>query len=261
MNSDQRPPILAVEDVSRAFGGLKAVDHANLEVAEGSITGLIGPNGAGKTTLFNIISGFLKPDSGRISFLSDRIDGLPAHLVFHRGLVRTFQIPRELGGMTVLENLMLVPKDQEGELLWNTWFLPWRVFRQEDTNFTKAEEVLRFLNLHQLRDEYALNLSGGQKKLLELGRTLMCDPKMILLDEPAAGVNRTLMRSIVDDIRRLRDELGITFFVIEHDMDIVAMLCDTLIVMSEGSKLAEGTPEEMRADKRVLEAYLGGQVR
>ena len=163
--------------------------------------------------------------------------------------------------MTVLENLMLVPKDQEGEHLWAAWFLPWRVSRQEDENFTKAEEVLRFLNLHQLRDEYALNLSGGQKKLLELGRTLMCNPKMILLDEPAAGVNRTLMRGIVNDIKRLRQDLGITFFVIEHDMDIVALLCDRLIVMSEGSKLAEGTPDEVRADERVLEAYLGGQVR
>lgn len=261
MSSDQRPPILTIEDVSKAFGGLKAVNHANLEVAEGSITGLIGPNGAGKTTLFNIISGFIKPDSGHIAFQGERIDGIPPHRVFHRGLVRTFQIPREFGGMTVLENLMLVPKDQEGEHLWAAWFLPWRVSRQEDENFTKAEEVLRFLNLHQLRDEYALNLSGGQKKLLELGRTLMCNPKMILLDEPAAGVNRTLMRGIVNDIKRLRQDLGITFFVIEHDMDIVALLCDRLIVMSEGSKLAEGTPEEVRADERVLEAYLGGQAR
>ncbi len=261
MSSDERPPILTVENVSKAFGGLKAVNHASLEVAEGSITGLIGPNGAGKTTLFNIISGFIKPDSGHISFLSDRIDGLPPHRVFHRGLVRTFQIPRELGGMTVLENLMLVPKGQEGENLWTTWFLPWRVSEQEDANFTKAEEVLHFLNLHPLRDEYALNLSGGQKKLLELGRTLMCNPKMILLDEPAAGVNRTLMRDIVNDIKRLRKEMRITFFVIEHDMDIVALLCDKLIVMSEGSKLAEGTPDEMRHDESVLEAYLGGQVR
>ena len=261
MKSDQRPAILTVEDVSKAFGGLRAVNHASLEVAEGSITGLIGPNGAGKTTLFNIVSGFLKPDAGHISFLDDRIDGLPAHKVFHRGLVRTFQIPRELGGMTVVENLMLVPKDQQGENLWTTWFLPGRVSEQEEANFTKAEEVLHFLNLHQLRDEYALNLSGGQKKLLELGRTLMCDPKMILLDEPAAGVNRTLMRDIVEDIKRLREEKGITFFVIEHDMDIVALLCDRLIVMNEGSKLAEGTPEEMQADERVLEAYLGGQVR
>jgi branched-chain amino acid transport system ATP-binding protein len=259
MSSDQRPPILTVEGVCKAFGGLQAVDRATIEVAEGSITGLIGPNGAGKTTLFNLISGFIKPDSGRITFRGDRIDGLPPHQVFHRGLVRTFQIPRGLGGMTVVENLMLVPLNQAGEHLWNSWFLPWRVSQQEDANFTKAEEVLRFLNLYHLRDEYALNLSGGQKKLLELGRTLMCGPKMIMLDEPAAGVNRTLMRDIVNDIKRLRNDLGITFFVIEHDMDIVALLCDRLIVMAEGTKLAEGSPDEVRADERVLDAYLGGR--
>ena len=261
MNSDQRPAILTVEDVSKAFGGLQAVNRADLEVAEGSITGLIGPNGAGKTTLFNLISGFLKPDSGHITFRGERIDGLAPHKVFHRGLVRTFQIPRELGSMTVVENLMLVPIDQAGEYLWNSWFLPWRVSQQEETNFTKAEGVLHFLNLHHLRDEYALNLSGGQKKLLELGRTLMCNPKMILLDEPAAGVNRTLMRGIVEDIKRLREEMGITFFVIEHDMDIIALLCDRLIVMAEGTKLAEGSPDDVRKDERVLDAYLGGRSR
>lgn len=261
MSRDQRPPILSVDGVSKAFGGLQAVNRADIDVAEGSITGLIGPNGAGKTTLFNLISGFIKPDSGRITFQGERIDGLPPHQVFHRRLVRTFQIPRELGGMTVIENLMLVPMNQAGEHLWNSWFLPWRVSEQEDANFTKAEGVLRFLNLHHLRDEYAVNLSGGQKKLLELGRTLMCDPKMIMLDEPAAGVNRTLMRDIVTDIKRLRDEQGITFFVIEHDMDIVALLCDRLIVMAEGTKLAEGSPDEVRADERVLDAYLGGRGR
>ena len=259
MSSDGPSPILIVNDVSKSFGGLQAVNRATLDVAGGSITGLIGPNGAGKTTLFNLISGFLRPDSGEIYFQGERIDHLPAHLVFRRGLVRTFQIPRELAGMTVIENLMLVPLDQAGERLWNTWFLPWRVAAQEHTNFDKAEDVLKFLNLHHLRDEYAANLSGGQKKLLELGRTLMCAPKMILLDEPAAGVNRVLMRTIVDDIKRLRDELGITFFVIEHDMDVIAWLCDELIVMSEGTKLAEGPPDEVRADKRVLEAYLGGR--
>jgi branched-chain amino acid transport system ATP-binding protein len=258
---NQRPDILVVQDVHRAFCGLKAVNGASVEVAEGSITGLIGPNGAGKTTLFNIISGFIKPDRGRIFFDGHRIDSMAPHDVFRRGLVRTFQIPRELGGMTVLENLMMVPPNQSGERLWFTWFLPWRVATEEEENFTRAEEVLKFLNLHHLRDEYASNLSGGQKKLLELGRTLMTDPKMILLDEPAAGVNRTLMRTIVDDIKRLREERGITFFVIEHDMDIVALLCDSLIVMSEGSKLAEGTPNEIRSDQRVLDAYLGGQAR
>jgi branched-chain amino acid transport system ATP-binding protein len=255
------PPILAVENVTRSFGGLRAVNNCSLEVAEGGITGLIGPNGAGKTTLFNTITGFLKPDSGRITFQGQRIDGLPPHSIFHKGLVRTFQIPRELKSMTVLENLMLVPPNQSGESLWVTWLLPWKVAKQEAANFTKALEVLKFVDLYHLRDEYAANLSGGQKKLLELARTLMCSPKMILLDEPAAGVNRTLMRRLADDIRRVRAELGVTVLLIEHDMDLVTMLCDNLIVMSEGSKLAEGPPDAVKADERVLEAYLGGQYR
>jgi branched-chain amino acid transport system ATP-binding protein len=255
------PPILVVENVTRSFGGVRAVNNCSLEIAEGGITGLIGPNGAGKTTLFNTITGFLKPDSGRITFRGERIDGLPPHAVFHRGLVRTFQIPRELKSMTVLENLMLVPADQSGESLWVTWFLPWRVAKEEAANFEKALEVLKFVDLQHLRDEYAANLSGGQKKLLELARTLMCSPKMILLDEPAAGINRTLMRRLADDIRRVRAELGVTVLLIEHDMDLVTMLCDNLIVMSEGSKLAEGPPDAVKADERVLEAYLGGQYR
>ncbi len=252
-------PILAVEHVTRSFGGVKAVNDCSLEVAKGGITGLIGPNGAGKTTLFNTITGFLKPDSGRILFEGERIDGLPPHAVFHKGLVRTFQIPRELKSMTVLENLMLVPPEQVGENLWGTWLTPWRVAKQEEVNLVKATEVLKFVDLIHLRDEFAGNLSGGQKKLLELARTLMCSPKMILLDEPAAGINRTLMRRLADDIRRVRAELGVTVLLIEHDMDLVSLLCDTLIVMSEGSKLAEGPPDAVKADERVLEAYLGGQ--
>lgn len=259
--NEQRGPILEVDGVTRPFGGLKAVNDCTLAVEAGSITGLIGPNGAGKTTLFNIISGFLKPSSGHIFFAGERIDGLSAHAVFKRRLVRTFQIPRELGTMSVLENLMLVPAGQAGEKIWNPLFFPFRVNREEEANFVKATQVLEFVELIHLRDEYAGNLSGGQKKLLELARTLMCNPKMILLDEPGAGVNRVLMRKLTDDIERLRRELGITFFVIEHDMDLVTNLCDTVIVMSEGSKLAEGTPEEVKSDERVLEAYLGGQYR
>lgn len=256
-----KPPILVVERVTRSFGGVRAVNDCSLEVADGGITGLIGPNGAGKTTLFNTITGFLKPDSGRIIFRGERIEGLPPHAIFHKGLVRTFQIPHELKSMTVLENLMLVPPGQAGEHLWETWLTPWRVARQEEANFNRAQDVLRFVDLFHLRDEYAANLSGGQKKLLELARTLMTSPRMILLDEPAAGVNRTLMRRLADDIRRVRAELGVTVLLIEHDMDLVTMLCDNLIVMSEGSKLAEGPPEAVKADERVLEAYLGGQYR
>src|SRR3990172_3410775 len=256
---DASDPILRVEDVTRTFGGLRAVDSCTLSVDEGSITGLIGPNGAGKTTLFNLVTGFLKPTSGRIIFGGERIDGLSPHRIFHKGVVRTFQIPHELGTMTVLENLMLAPTKQAGEQIWNPWFLPWRVSRQEEEIFVRATQVLAFVDLIHLRDEYASNLSGGQKNILELARTLMSNPKMVLLDEPGAGVNRVLMHKLVENIEQLRREMGITFFVIEHDMDLITQLCDTVIVMSEGTKLAEGTPNEVKADERVLEAYLGGQ--
>ncbi len=258
---DKAAPILEVDGISRSFDGVRAVNECSLVVRRGTITGLIGPNGAGKTTLFNLITGFLKPTSGRILFQGERIDGLPSHRIFHRGIVRTFQIPRELRSMTVLENLMLVPPGQAGEQIWNPLLFGYRVSRQEDRIYTKALEVLDFVDLYQLRDQYAANLSGGQRKLLELARTLMCDPKIILLDEPGAGVNRVLMKKLVENIERLRRERGITFFVIEHDMDLVTRLCDPVIVMSEGSRLAEGTPEEIKQDERVLQAYLGGQYR
>ncbi len=253
--------LLSVDAVTKSFEGLRAVAECSLDVKRGTITGLIGPNGAGKTTLFNIVTGFLKPTSGRIVFNNGRIDGLPPHKVFARGIVRTFQIPRELKQMTVVENLMLVPAGQAGERLWNPWLLPFRVRRQEREIRDKALEVLEFVNLWHLRNEYASNLSSGQKKLLELARTLMCDPQLILLDEPGAGVNPTLMKSLALLIERLRDESGITFFLIEHDMDLVARLCNPVIVMSSGEKIAEGTPEEVVRDERVLEAYLGGQYR
>jgi branched-chain amino acid transport system ATP-binding protein len=254
-------PILEVEDVTKAFDGVRAVNRCNLSVRRGTITGLIGPNGAGKTTLFNLITGFLKPTGGRILFRGERIDGLPPHRIFHRGIVRTFQIPRELKTMTVLENLMLVPPDQAGEQIWNPWLFAFRVSRQERRIYEKALQILEFVDLIHLRDDYAGNLSGGQKKLLELARTLMCDPEMILLDEPGAGVNRVLMRKLVENIETLRRDLGITFFVIEHDMDLVTRLCNPVIVMSQGERLAEGSPEEIKQDERVLEAYLGGQYR
>jgi branched-chain amino acid transport system ATP-binding protein len=254
-------PILEIESVVKSFDGVRAVNRCSISVRGRTITGLIGPNGAGKTTLFNLITGFLKPTSGHILFQGERIDGLPPHRIFHRGIVRTFQIPRELKTMTVLENLMLVPPDQVGEQIWNPWLFGFRVSRQERRIYEKALEVLEFVDLVHLRDEYAANLSGGQKKLLELARTLMTDPAMILLDEPGAGVNRVLMRKLVDNIETLCRELGITFFVIEHDMDLITRLCNPVIVMSQGEFLAEGSPEEIKQDERVLDAYLGGQYR
>ncbi len=258
---DDSAPILEVESVVKSFDGVRAVDGCSLSVRRRTITGLIGPNGAGKTTLFNLITGFLKPTSGHILFQGERVDGLPPHRIFHRGIVRTFQIPRELKTMTVLENLMLVPPNQVGEQIWNPLLFGFRVSRQERRIYEKALEVLEFVDLVHLRDEYAANLSGGQKKLLELARTLMTDPAMILLDEPGAGVNRVLMRKLVDNIETLCRELGITFFVIEHDMDLITRLCNTVIVMSQGEFLAEGSPEEIKRDERVLDAYLGGQYR
>jgi len=254
-------PLLEIERVVKSFDGVRAVNDCSLEVQPGTITGLIGPNGAGKTTLFNLITGFLKPTSGRIAFRDERIDGLPPHQIFRRGIVRTFQIPRELKQMTVLENLMLVPAEQAGEKLWNPLFFPFLVARQEREIRDKALDILEFVDLWHLRDEYAANVSSGQKKLLELARTLMADPEMILLDEPGAGVNPTLMRKLVHNIEQLCYGKGITFFLIEHDMDLVTRLCNPIIVMSNGEKLAEGPPDEVKSDERVLEAYLGSQYR
>lgn len=253
--------MLEVKNVTKSFGGLRAVNECTFTVRPGTITGLIGPNGAGKTTLFNLITGFYRPEGGEIRFEGERIDGLAPHQVFSRGLYRTFQIPREFAQMTVLENLMVMPPGQLGERIWASWFRPRAVKRQEATLKERALEVLEFVGLIDLKDEYAANLSGGQRKLLELARAMMVDPKMVLLDEPGAGVNPTLMKRLVDYIEQLCHERGITFLIIEHDMDLVMLLCDSVIVMSEGKKLTEGPPEEIRRDPRVLEAYLGGQYR
>ena len=257
MQSDAAAPILEVRDLVKDFGGVRAVDHCSLDIRPGVITGLIGPNGAGKTTLFNLISGFHKPTSGTITFLGERIDGMEAHQTFRTGLVRTFQIPREFKQMTVLENLMLVPANQTGERVWASWFTPWRIGPQERAIERQALETLEFLNLLHLKDEYAANLSGGQKKLLELGRTLMAKPKMILLDEPSAGVSPALTEILVEDIRRTQEETGITILIIEHNMELVMTLCNPVIVMNEGKKLAEGAPEDIQRNDLVLSAYLG----
>ena len=253
--------MLEVKHVTKRFGGIKAVAECSLEVTQGSITGLIGPNGAGKTTLFNLITGHYKLDDGHIFFQGRRIDGLRPDQVFHQKIYRTFQITREFAQMTVLENLMLIPPHQVGENIWSPWFRLKKVKAQEIRLKEKALEVLEFVELLDLKDEYAGSLSGGQKKLLELARSMMADPQLVLLDEPGAGVNPTLMRKLTANIRNLCQERNITFFLIEHDMDLVMELCNPVIVMSEGKKLMEGTPREVRQDERVLEAYLGGQYR
>jgi branched-chain amino acid transport system ATP-binding protein len=248
--------MLNIHGVKKSFGGIQALKGCTLHVGKATITGLIGPNGAGKTTLFNVISGIFKPDEGEIRFKDERIDGLASHLISRKGILRTFQIPRGLNRMTVLENLLLYPRDQRGERLW-TNLLQYRTVRGEEREIReRALEVLEFVNLHPLKDAYAMELSGGQKKLLELARVLMADPQMILLDEPGAGVNPTLMKELIKKILHLQEK-GLTFLLIEHDMDLVLKLCDPVIVMTEGQKLTEGTFTEVRRDERVLEAYLG----
>ncbi len=249
--------MLKIEGLVKEFGGLHAVDDVTFEVCRGTITGLIGPNGAGKTTTFNTVAGVYKPTAGRIVFDGQDITGHHSYETFRRGLVRTFQIPRPFGEMTVLENLMVVPMGQVGESFWNNWFRNDAVWRQERQIRDQAIEILEFLNLVHLGEEAANNLSGGQQKLLELGRALMSEPKMILLDEPGAGVNPTLLGEIVERISVL-NQRGITFLIIEHNMDLVMTLCDPILVMANGALLMEGTADEVQSDERVLEAFLGG---
>ncbi|OIQ05229.1 MAG: ABC transporter ATP-binding protein [Rhodobacteraceae bacterium CG2_30_10_405] len=249
--------MIVVENLHKHFGGFRAVDGASIRIGTGSITGLIGPNGAGKTTLFNVIAGRLPPTSGRVLMDGQDITGLPPHVLFRKGLLRTFQIAHEFGSMTVRENLMMVPGGQSGEILWNAWFRRKMVAADERRIRDKADDVLEFLTISHLADEHAANISGGQKKLLELGRAMMVDAKVVFLDEVGAGVNRTLLNTIGDAIVRLNLERGYTFCVIEHDMDFIARLCDPVICMAEGRVLAQGTVEEVKNDERVIEAYLG----
>ncbi|WP_300518716.1 ABC transporter ATP-binding protein [Aliiroseovarius sp.] len=249
--------MIVIEDVHKHFGGFHAVDGATMTIHDGSITGLIGPNGAGKTTLFNVIAGVLEPTSGRVTMGGEDITGLPPHELFHKGLLRTFQIAHEFGSMTCRENLMMVPGAQSGESLWNTWFGRKRIAEEERALRAKADEVLDFLTISHLADHPAGAISGGQKKLLELGRTMMVDARIVFLDEVGAGVNRTLLNTIGDAIIRLNKERGYTFVVIEHDMDFIERLCDPVICMAEGKVLAEGTLAEIKANEQVIEAYLG----
>jgi len=249
-------PILSVRGISKSFGGLRAVDGCTLAVTPGTITGLIGPNGAGKSTLFNVVIGLYAPDRGEVWFDGRRIDGLPPYRIVRRGLAKTFQIPREFGSLTVLENLLVAARPNRGEKIANLLVRPGLVRRELAENAAAAGGVLDLVGLRALRDEYAMNLSGGQKKLLELARVLMGHPKMILLDEPVAGVNPTLTRRLLEVVEKLRDD-GTTFFLVEHDMDVVMRHCDRIIVLHQGRGLAEGTPDEVRADPRVVESYLG----
>ena len=249
--------ILQVDNLSKYFGGLVAVSNCSLKIKKGSITGIIGPNGSGKTTLFNLIAGNLKPNKGKVYLFEEDITGVPSYELFSKGLLRTFQIAHEFTHLTVLENLMMVPGSQSGEKLMNAWFKSKIVQSQEQVIKQKAMKVIKFLNLTHLAREPAGNLSGGQKKLLELGRTMMVDAKVVLLDEVAAGVNRTLLKEISKAILRLNKEQGYTFCLIEHDMDFISRLCNPVIVMSEGSVLFQGTPDEVKNNEQVIESYLG----
>jgi len=249
--------MLKIKDLNKSFGGLKAVNTVNLAVNKGSITGLIGPNGAGKTTLFNTIAGLYAPDSGDVFLEEKNIAGLKPHELFSMGVLRTFQIAHEFASLTVLENLMMVPGNQRGEKLIYALFGDKTVKKEEEEIRAKAIEVIEFLNLKHLTQEIAGNLSGGQKKLLELGRTMMVEANLVLLDEVGAGVNRTLLNEISDAILRLNKERNYTFFVIEHDMDLIEKICDPVIVMAEGSVLFEGKFADVKSNEEVIEAYLG----
>ncbi|HTO85811.1 MAG TPA: ABC transporter ATP-binding protein [Methylomirabilota bacterium] len=249
--------MLEAHSVSRHFGGIKAVDGVSLSVARGEIAGLIGPNGAGKTTMFNLLAGSLRPNAGRIVLDGQSIENAPAHRRLGIGLGRTFQIPRPFPDMTVLENLLLAAPRQLGERILPNWFLSARVRREERRNLEKAAALLDFVDLGRLARAPARTLSGGQRKLLELARVLMADPQIVLLDEPAAGVNPTLLETIIARIADLNRK-GITFLIIEHNMDLIARLCRKVIVMAGGRFLCEGTPQQVAGDPRVIDAYLGG---
>lgn len=249
--------IIDVRHINKAFGGMQVINDCSIHVEEGSITGMIGPNGAGKSTLFNLIAGALAPDSGQVLFNGEDITRLSPDQRFRKGLLRTFQIAHEFSHMSALENLMMVPPHQAGESLFNAWFKPARVREEETEVRRRALEVIDFIGLHHVRNELAGNLSGGQKKLLELGRTMMTDAKVVLLDEIAAGVNRTLLGDLIGNIERLNREMGYTFLVIEHDMEMIARLCDPVIVLAQGSVMVEGGIEEIQNNPAVIEAYFG----
>ena len=262
MTVEEQPPgeaILSVEELKKSFGGLQAVDGATFTVSEGTITGLIGPNGAGKTTMFNLLTGVLGPDSGTVRFRDKAIEGRRPEGIVAEGIGRTFQTPRIFRGMTVRENLAFAAQAQSGESAFNAVFRGARVSREETQLREEVDEILSFLDLEDLAEDYARGLSGGQRKLLELGRVLMLDPDLILLDEPVAGVNPVLAEDLLDRLHALNEE-GRTLLLIEHDMEIVMNNCDRIVVLHNGQVLATGPPEEIRNNEAVLEAYLGGEI-
>ncbi|MBE9574551.1 MAG: ABC transporter ATP-binding protein [Proteobacteria bacterium] len=250
--------MLVVEDVHKSFGAIKALDGVSLSVEQGTIAGLIGPNGSGKTTLFNIISGFYEKDAGNIRLNGKSIDGLDPFRIARMGLVRTFQVAKAPAKLTILENLLLAAKNQMGEKVLDNFLKPREIFRKEKENLNKALDIAEIIKLKRFKNEYAGNLSGGQKKLLSLGRVLMANPDIFLLDEPTAGVNPVLTLELVDVIVDIRKNLNKTFLIIEHDMNVIWHLCDLVNVLVAGSNLTKGRPEEIQKDERVLEAYLSG---
>ena len=249
--------MLSIKNLYKSFGGIQAINNVSLEIEKSAITALIGPNGAGKTSLFNIISGSIKPDSGTVKLNNIDITGYDPHQLFDLGVLRTFQIAHEFSSLTVKDNLMMVPPNQTGESILQSWFSPKKIRLEEQNIARKANEVMDFLQLKHLASEYAGNLSGGQKKLLELGRTMMVDPKIVLLDEVGAGVNRTLLNSIGDAILRLNKEFDYTFCMIEHDIEFISRLCDPVIVMAEGSILMKDEISKVKENEKVIEVYLG----
>lgn len=250
--------MLKVENVHKSFGGILALNGVTLSVEPNSITGLIGPNGSGKSTLFNVISGFYNKDRGEIYFKGKKIEGIEPYRIAMLGVGRTFQISEVPEKMTVLENLLLAPKSQIGEGIFNVFLHPLKIKRENEKLLKDAYEILELVQLYDLRNEYAGNLSGGQKKLLSLGRILMSDPVLLLLDEPTAGVNPTLVKDLIIAIKNLRAKKGQTILLVEHNMKVISEICDRVIVLDFGKKIAEGTPEEIQKNEKVLEAYLSG---
>ena len=249
--------MLQISKINKSFGGLKVLNNLSFKIEKGSISGLIGPNGAGKTTLFNVINGSLKPDSGSIQLNNYELIGLQPHELFEIGVLRTFQIPHEFFSITVLDNLLVVPPNKIGETFFGQWFFEKKIKKIEEINVKKAKDILDILGLSHLEKEYAGNLSGGQKKLLELGRVMMVEPEIILLDEVGAGVNKTLLKKISNIIKKLNKENKYTFIMIEHDLDFISKLCDTIIVMAEGQFLTQGNIQQIKSNQKVIDIYLG----